>query len=44
MSQSASISAAFDPDTVARRFVAARLSAEALPDFPGPLPNDLAAG
>ena len=44
MTQSASISAAFDPDTAARRFVAARQRAEALPDFPGPLPDDLAAG
>jgi 2-keto-4-pentenoate hydratase len=28
--------------SVARRFVAARLAARALPDFPGPIPEDLA--
>jgi len=44
VSQSASISAAFDPDEAARRFVAARRNAEALPGFPGPLPDDLAGG
>ena len=34
----------FDPAAVAARFVGARLSARSLPDFPGPLPADLAAG
>jgi 2-keto-4-pentenoate hydratase len=44
VSQSASISAVFDPDEAARRFVAARQNGQALPDFPGPLPADLDAG
>jgi 2-keto-4-pentenoate hydratase len=44
VSLDASISAAFDPHEVARRFVNARLNARALPDFPGPLPADLAGG
>jgi 2-keto-4-pentenoate hydratase len=44
VSHSVSISAAFDPEEAARRFVAARQRAEALPDFPGPLPSDLAGG
>ncbi|MBU1375137.1 MAG: 2-keto-4-pentenoate hydratase [Alphaproteobacteria bacterium] len=35
---------AFDPANVARQFVEARLAARALPDFPGPLPADMAAG
>jgi len=35
---------AFDPPAVARQFVEARLGARALPDFPGPLPADLAGG
>jgi 2-keto-4-pentenoate hydratase len=34
----------FDPQAIARRFVAARLEARALPEFPGALPADLAAG
>ena len=34
----------FDPAQVARTFVEARLSARALPAFPGPLPADMAAG
>lgn len=44
MSQGAPISAAFDPQEVARRFVCARLSALALSEFPGPLPKDLDGG
>jgi 2-keto-4-pentenoate hydratase len=44
VSQGASISTVFDPQEVARRFVGARLSARALPDFPGPLPKDLDGG
>ena len=36
--------ARFDPAVVARTFVAARRAARALPDFPGPLPADMAAG
>jgi len=44
VSDSVSISAAFDPDEAARRFVAARLQARALPAFPGPLPDGLAGG
>jgi 2-keto-4-pentenoate hydratase len=44
VSESASISAVFDPDEAARRFVAARLDAQALAGFPGPLPKDLAGG
>jgi 2-keto-4-pentenoate hydratase len=35
---------AFDPASVARQFVAARIGAYALPAFPGPLPTDLAQG
>ena len=31
-------------DKVAEAFVAARLAARALPDFPGVLPSDLATG
>lgn len=34
----------FSTDKLAERFVAARLSATALPDFPGALPADLATG
>jgi 2-keto-4-pentenoate hydratase len=34
----------FDPATVARAFVDARRAAAALPEFPGPLPADMAAG
>ncbi len=44
MSQSSTINAPFAPEEAARRFVAARLSAKALPGFPGPLPADLAGG
>jgi 2-keto-4-pentenoate hydratase len=36
--------AGFDAAEIARRFVAARRAAVALPDFPGPLPADMAAG
>jgi 2-keto-4-pentenoate hydratase len=36
--------AAFDAEEAARRFVAARLDAKALPAFPGALPADLAGG
>jgi len=35
---------AFDPQRIARQFVDARLAATALPDFPGPIPADMAAG
>lgn len=35
---------AFDPASVARQFVEARRAARALPEFPGPLPSDMAAG
>lgn len=35
---------AFDPAAVARQFVEARRGARALPEFPGPLPADMAAG
>jgi len=34
----------FDPAGIARQFVEARLSARALPAFPGPLPADMAEG
>ena len=40
---SAAATAAFDPLFVARSFVGARLVGLALPEFPGPLPQDLAA-
>lgn len=36
--------AAFRPEDIARRFTDARKSRQALPDFPGPIPADLAAG
>ena len=42
--QAAKAATAFDPPAVARQFVEARLAARALPDFPGPLPADLAGG
>jgi len=35
---------AFDPAEVAKRFVEARLAARSIPEFPGPLPADMAAG
>lgn len=35
---------AFDPASVARQFVEARLAARPLAEFPGPLPADMAAG
>ena len=38
----ASMAEGFPTDDVAARFVRARRSATALPDFPGPLPSDLA--
>lgn len=38
----AEAASAFDPASVARRFVEARLAARALPAFPGPLPAGLA--
>lgn len=34
----------FDPEAIARAFVAARRAARALPGFPGPIPVDMAAG
>lgn len=40
----ASAANTFDPDAVARQFVSARRAARALPEFPGPLPADMAAG
>ncbi|MDP2012207.1 MAG: 2-keto-4-pentenoate hydratase [Phenylobacterium sp.] len=40
----ASTADGFPTDDVAARFVRARLSAAALPDFPGPVPSDLATG
>jgi 2-keto-4-pentenoate hydratase len=41
---SAKAATAFDPAQVARQFVEARLAARALPEFPGPLPADMAQG
>jgi len=35
---------AFDPASVARQFVGARLAARSLAEFPGPLPADMAQG
>jgi 2-keto-4-pentenoate hydratase len=40
----ATAATAFDPAAVARQFVDARLDAQALPGFPGPLPADMAEG
>lgn len=40
----ASMADGFPIDDVAARFVRARRSATALPDYPGPLPSDLATG
>ncbi len=40
----ASIADGFPIDDVAARFVRARRSATALPDYPGPVPSDLATG
>ena len=40
----AKTASAFDPAQVARQFVDARRAARALPEFPGPLPADMAAG
>ena len=35
---------AFDPASVARQLVEARLAGRSLPGFPGPLPADMAQG
>ncbi|HET6970060.1 MAG TPA: 2-keto-4-pentenoate hydratase [Phenylobacterium sp.] len=44
MSPADSAPAAFRPQDVARRFTEARRARQALPEFPGPLPADLAEG